>query len=653
MTMKLRIFSLLLLALFSPALCSSLSRSSLLSVSPLIAASPLITNVTGCSHGYPPHCLSGNLLTITGSGFTSPITNVTIQERYLCRTVIWLSDSSVTCRVPDVDWQDRARPLSLRITAANATSPSYPTAFLTYGVFSITSISGCLNSTAGRASGCRANDSVTLYGTGFVPEGPDQALVAGIPCAAVRVLSNESMVCVLPQVEAVWTWLTLNVEMLGQWVFVNQAVMYDPWGPPAITRLTGCHDSGVGSLTGCRTGQQLVIYGTQLTSVNLTILIADRFPCNNTRLFATNCLTCEVPDLPRALLNRTLQVTVRCDSRVSEPYAGGLSSFGRLAISRVTGCAEQTHNGSYACKAGEAVVLHGTGLGFPGGLPSNDARYDLSVVLDPGSIYINRLQCLNVSVHSNERAVCYLPPPSIASYWYAVGVQAGGNMAVSARGNALVQYAAVPIIASIAGCWSGSGYNCHGGEVLTITGPAGSFTSPPSVTIGGRYVCGSPALLSATRVQCVMPNVSWEDYGAVMAARVTCGNVTSSPYAGVQSFGPMAVTGASGCARNDYNGTAPWRTSGCRAGDVVNITGTGLGGVVSVIVGSTPRSGACWPTDVVDNRTTSCTLDKFDATGVWLQVLVWSGVRTSVGLNLVQYAPKAKDERAEKPLEPE
>ena len=124
----------------------------------------------------------------------------------------------------------------------------------------------------------------------------------------------------------------------------------------------------------------------------------------------------------------------------------------------------------------------------------------------------------------------------------------------------------------------------------------------------------------------------------ILKAQVTCGNLTSSPYYyGVQSWGPMSVTSASGCAEDQYNGTTPWRTSGCKAGDVVLLQGTGLGGFMSVYVGPTVSRTFC-DLQFINNSAVNCTLPRLNAAGVWLSLLAYAGTASATGSNLVLYA---------------
>ena len=134
-------------------------------------------------------------------------------------------------------------------------------------------------------------------------------------------------------------------------------------------------------------------------------------------------------------------------------------------------------------------------------------------------------------------------------------------------------YANTVQIVSLEGCGGLYVLTCYPGASLRIHG-ASSFRSPVNnVTIGG-VLCINSQFSSADVITCSMPTMPWELLGEVQPVVVACGNQVSPPFIGIVSYGQVAVTSASGCAYDAMNGTLPWRTSGCKAGDVITVRGT-------------------------------------------------------------------------------
>ena len=119
-----------------------------------------------------------------------------------------------------------------------------------------------------------------------------------------------------------------------------------------------------------------------------------------------------------------------------------------------------------------------------------------------------------------------------------------------------------------------SALSCVGNETLRLAFTS-LFLPLVNITFGGKYACLNPRVQDAYNVYCEAPgDIDWQDRNVTLSVEARCGNETSIPFVqGVNLLGPLSVTGVSGCAQDEMNGTAVWRAGGCAARGVITISG--------------------------------------------------------------------------------
>ena len=393
-------------------------------------------------------------------------------------------------------------------------------------------LSGCYYSTRNLLQ-CPAGATIELYGQGF-DETTQVHIGSSYTCDNGALNGTKLLLtCSLPsyiQSQDFGTSFPVTVTTgaqtsapFGGVEFLQEPVL------PGIDSIDGCvGGDGTTTASACRTGQRITIVGTNFYNSNpCTVSIGPYV--NLPATFTGNYVGFILPAFAAEDLGVSFPVTVNIGGYFAT-YSPGLSSYGTLSLTSVTGCGS-TSNPITGCAAGDVITLTGSGfnLGNPGDVNSLRLRLTSgnAVPFTPVS---------NTVIHLT------LPSPP-AGFSERVSLTAGTGMFPVTTAAYQVLYTSVLIVQRTVGTPFGCYRSptalyptCNVGDILGTWVAGGTASSIQTVTIhspsGRSYNCGSLYLNGTSNtVSCTVPQVSAMDLGQVLSVSVSTGQVTSPLYA--------------------------------------------------------------------------------------------------------------------------
>ena len=388
---------------------------------------------------------------------------------------------------------------------------------------------GCYYSTRFQLQ-CTVGVTITVYVLGLSVS--DTAVVSvgsSYTCGDVHLnVSFSKLTCTLPTSIAGTDYGTLfpvtvttasgSSAPFGSVEFLQQPVL------PTVTKIAGCAGGSGDAAIACRTGQVLTLSGTgfyQAEDLSVSIGPYSNVGCwyNGLSIILT------LPAFAEADLAVAFPVTVTING-ASGTYTPGLSSYGALTLTSVTGCAS-TSGPATDCEAGDVITLTGSGFN----LGNLGDRNTLGLVWSSPQPPI--------TVLSNTEITLTLPTPPF-TFSSMVALTAGVGMFPVRTPSFTVRFTPHLIVAhtfgGVVGCDLDKALqlpSCNVGNILVTTIAGGDPSTAQSITIlapsGSAYTCGS-LYLNKSYVQCTVPQVSSSDLGQVLGVTVTAAGQTSTLY---------------------------------------------------------------------------------------------------------------------------
>ena len=292
-----------------------------------------------------------------------------------------------------------------------------------------------------------------------------------------------------------------------------------------------------------------------------------------------------------------LVVLALASTTEASPFGGLLTLLGFApaavpAVRSLSGCYFSTQ-GLLRCPADATITLWGQGFAD-------------TVTVHIGSSYT----CNNVVINATASVLTCSLPSYIQSQDFGtsfpVTITTGGQTSAPYGGVEFLQEPILPTIDGIDGCVGGhdttTASACRTSQRLTIVG-TGFYGAVTTVSVG-PYV-NLPALFARDTVGFTLPAFAAEDLGVSFPVTINVGGYTGTYSPGLSSYGTLSLTSITGC------GSTSGPVTGCAAGDVITLTGSGFnvgnpGDVNSLRLRLT--SGRVVPFTVVSNTVIHLTL---------------------------------------------